>query len=435
MTQVLAGIKVIDLSQVAAVPICARHLADFGADVIHIENPKTGDSWRSLQAGQGGNAGIPSEIPYNWENYNRNKRSMTLNLADEEGRRVLYDLIKDADVFVTNLRQYEIKKFKVDYETLKRINPRLIYGALTGFGKKGPDKDMPAYDTTSYWARSGLPYVLTAPGMAGPVFRTAIGDNVAGLALVYGVMMALYHREKTGQAQEIDVALLHAGYYQITFDIACTLATGKDNVSIGQAYQWLAPEKMRIRDEMVEDIQKAYRKYQEFMKENAPNPLAIPYETKDGRNLLFAALHPDRYWGDLCRAIGRPELEKDPKFYNTEARAANRYELYHLLKEVFRTRTLAEWKPLVNFIPSATYQTLLEAVNDPQARANDMFVKTPHPVHGELEVLANPVNMSETPATYRLPAPEFNQHTEEILLEMGYDWERIADLKEKGVIA
>jgi len=144
MPDVLKGIKVIDVSQVAAVPMCSRHLGDFGADVIHIENPRTGDSWRTLQAGHGGNAGLPSEINYNWENYNRNKKSMTLNIGTDAGREIFYKLIKDADVFVTNLRLYEIEKFKVSYETLKKINPRLIYGALTGFGKKGPDKDMPA---------------------------------------------------------------------------------------------------------------------------------------------------------------------------------------------------------------------------------------------------------------------------------------------------
>jgi len=435
MSEALKGIKVIDVSQVAAVPICARHLGDFGASVIHIENPKTGDSWRTLQAGQGGNAGLPSEFNYNWENYNRNKKSLALNFASPEGKEIFYKLIKEADVFVTNLRLYEIEKFKVDYQTLRKINPRLIYGALTAYGKKGPDKDMPAYDTTSYWARSGLPYVLTNPGSAGPVFRTAIGDNVTGLALAYGVMTALYHRERTGEGQEIDVALLHAGYYQITFDIACTLATGKDMVQEGAAFQWLDPEKKKIRDGLMEKLQTTQKELTEFYRENSPNPLGIPYETKDGRTMTFAALHPDRYWHDLCKAVGRLDLEKDPKYATIEARADNRYELYHILKDIFLQKTLAEWKPILYFIPSATIQTLLEAVNDPQARVNKMFIKTPHPVHGEVEVIANPVNMSATPATYRLPAPEFSQHTEEILLEIGYSWEDIAAFKEKGVIA
>jgi len=253
--------------------------------------------------------------------------------------------------------------------------------------------------------------------------------------LAYGVMMALYHRERTGIGQEIDVALLQAGYYQITFDIACTLATGKDMVVEGQAFQWLGEEKMKIRNRLRAEVQTAFKNLQDFTRENLPNPLSTHYETKDGRILLFAALHPDRYWGDLCRGIGKPQLEKDPKFATIEARAANCTELYHLLKEVFASKTLAEWKKILHFIPSATFQTLLEAVNDPQARANNMFVKTPHPVHGEVEVLASPVNMSATPASYRLPAPEFSQHTEEILLAMGYSWEAIAALKENGVIA
>ena len=237
--EALSGIKVIDVSQVAAVPICARHLGDFGADVIHIENPKTGDSWRVLQAGQGGNAGTACDFNYNWEAYNRNKKSVALDLSREDGQQILYRLAREADVFVTNLRLWEIEKFRVGYDILRKINPRLIYGSLTAFGKKGPDRNMPAYDTTSYWARSGLPHALTPPGGAGPIFRTAFGDNVTGLALAYGVMMALFVREKTGMGQEVDVALLHAGYYQMTFDISSTLATGKDVSELGRhCWNW-----------------------------------------------------------------------------------------------------------------------------------------------------------------------------------------------------
>ena len=433
--EALSGIKVIDVSQVAAVPICARHLGDFGADVIHIENPKTGDSWRVLQAGQGGNAGTACDFNYNWEAYNRNKKSVALDLSREDGQQILYRLVREADVFVTNLRLWEIEKFRVGYDILRKINPRLIYGSLTAFGKKGPDRNMPAYDTTSYWARSGLPHALTPPGGAGPIFRTAFGDNVTGLALAYGVMMALFVREKTGMGQEVDVALLHAGYYQMTFDISSTLATGKDVSELGPALLELGEEKLKERERLIAEVQAATKRYQEFVREMAPNPIGIPYETKDGRPLIFAALHPDKFWPDLCKVIGRPDLEKDPKFATMEARRENRTELYHILKEIFLGRTLADWRPLLGFMPNATIQTMKEAIEDPQAAANNMFVTTNHPVHGPVRVIANPVNMSMTPATYRLPAPEFSQHTEEVLLELGYSWEDIAGFKEKGIIA
>jgi len=229
MALALEGIKVIDVSQVAAVPMCARHLADFGADVLHIENPTTGDMWRGYQANQEVTRSVaPSHINYNWENYNRNKRSVTIDLAQEGGQEIIHKLLEKADVFVSNLRPFELEKFKLEYETLSKLNPRLIYGCITGYGRKGPEKNAPAYDTTAYWTRSGIPYMLSRPGMPGPSFRPAIGDNVAALALAYGVMMALFVREKTGVGQEVDVALFHAGMYQISFDIAGALATGLD---------------------------------------------------------------------------------------------------------------------------------------------------------------------------------------------------------------
>ena len=221
MPMALEGIKVIDVSQVAAVPMCARHLADFGADVLHIENAVTGDSWRNLQAGAGGGpAGIPSDIPYNWEAFNRNKRSVAIDLSKEGGRKIIYRMVEKADIFLTNLRLSERKKFEMEYQTLNTLNPRLIYGSVTGHGMNGPDKDMPAYDTTVYWARSGISHLLTIPGMSAPNSRPAFGDNVAGLALAFGVMNALYARDRIGLGQEVDISLFFTGLYQLTFDVA-----------------------------------------------------------------------------------------------------------------------------------------------------------------------------------------------------------------------
>jgi len=199
VTRALEGIKVIDVSQVAAVPMCARHLADFGADVIHVENPNIGDSWRVFQAYQTeAMSAVPSAITYNWEVYNRNKRSITLNLAEKRGKEILYRLVETADVFLTNLRSFEMERFGVDYTRLTSVNPRIIYGSVSGFGKSGPEKDLAAYDTTAYWARSGIPYVFSVPGVPVLAYRPAFGDNVAAMVLAYGVMMALFVRERTG---------------------------------------------------------------------------------------------------------------------------------------------------------------------------------------------------------------------------------------------
>ena len=426
MSSALAGIKVIDVSQVAAVPMAARHLADFGADVLHIENPKTGDSWRVYQAGQEtGRAGAPSEINYNWENFNRNKRSVTIDISQKGGQEVIYKFVETADVFLTNLRPFELERYNMQYETLSKLNPRLIYAALTGFGKKGPERDAPAYDATAYWTRSGIPHMLTRRGMSQPGFRPAFGDNLAGLALAYGVMTSLYVREKTGKGQEVDLALLHAGLYQLGFDVAGALATGLDFED-----WWDEPPA-----EVVAAVEAAFVPLRAFYRSKAHNPLAGYYRTKDRRIIVFVALQPDRYWGKFCRAIGREDLENDPRFNTIEGREENNAILYPILDEAFAKKTLGEWKPLLEGIPYAVHQNMREVINDPQARANDFFVAYDHPTHGRLEVLANPVMLSETPATIRMAAPEVGQHTEEVLLEYGYTWEDIAQFKDKGIIA
>jgi len=425
MALALEGIKVVDVSQVAAVPVAARHLGDFGADVLHIENPATGDSWRVYQAGQGtGRAGVPSDINYNWENYNRNKRSVTVDISQEGGRQIIYRFVKDTDVFLTNLRPFELERYKLEYDTLRQLNPRLIYGALTGFGTKGPERDAPAYDATAYWIRSGIPYMFSRPGMPQSGFRPAFGDNVAGLALAYGVMMSLFVREKTGVGQEVDVALFHTGLYQLGFDIAGALATGLDYED------WREDPPL----EAVAAAEAGYAPIREFYRSKVVNPLSGRYETKDGRVIVFVVLQPDRYWSKFCRAIGREDLADDPRYNSYEARAENCTDLYPILDEIFLSKTLDEWKPRIEGIPHAVHQSLREVINDPQARANDFFVAYDHPVYGRIEALANPVMLSETPASVRMPAPECGQHTEEVLLEYGYTWEDIAQLKDRGII-
>jgi crotonobetainyl-CoA:carnitine CoA-transferase CaiB-like acyl-CoA transferase len=409
MSMALDGIKVIDVSQVAAVPMAARHLADFGADVIHVENPETGDSWRGFQAGLGsGGAGAPSNINYNWETYNRNKRSLTVDLSQDEGREVIHRLVKRADVFTTNLRLFEREKFKLDYDTLGRLNPRLIYAGLSGYGKNGPDRNAPAYDSIAYWARSGLGYLLGVPNMPPSIDGGGIGDNVTALGLFAGIMTALYVRERTGMGQEVDLSLLNVGLYQLSFYIAGALTTGLD----------LADWRVKSREE-------------------ALNPLTLPYETKDGRWLLLALLLQERYWPQFCKAIDREDLEHDPRFEAFEVRMENCAALYHIVEEVFHERTLSEWKSRLKAagLPFSPYQTFTEAIADPQARTNDMFVNIDHPTHGKLEVIANPIRLGKTPATLRMPAPEFSQHTEEVLLENGYTWDDIDRLRLKGVVA
>ena len=413
MSLVLEGIRVVDVSQVAAVPMAARLMADFGADVIHVEPPKTGDSFRVIQLGLEMLTGTHSEFNYIWENYNRNKRSVTIDLSQEGGQQVLYRMLENADVFVTNLRPFELKEFNLEYGTLSRMNPKLIGGYLTGYGSEGPSKDSPAYDHTAYWARSGIPHKLMTliPGMSGskmppPAFVPAFGDHMAGMCLAYGIMTALFSRERTGKGQLVEVSLFHAGLYQLSFDLSGALATKNDCHVFGS-------------------------------REEGLNPLMQLYRTQDGRWLLLSGLRPDRYWSSFCKAIGREDLEHDPRFDSFEGIIVNHVDLLHILEDVFSSKTLAEWKPILDAsdVPWSPLQTLPEVVADTQARANEFFTAFAHPVHGTVEVVANPVKLNRNPHMVRMPAPEFSQHTEEVLLEMGYSWEEIERFKHQGIIA
>ena len=367
MAQVLEGIKVVDLSQVAAVPLCARHLADFGADVIHIESPRTGDYFRTfLGMVQELNGAAPSEFDYLWENYNRNKRGITLDLAQEAGQKVVWKLVEEADVFLTNLRPFEQERYQVDYETLNELNPRLIWGCVSGYGRKGPERNAPAYDVNAFGARSGIVHMMTPPGAVGGGFRAAFGDNVAALALTYGVVLALYQRERTGVGQEVDTSLFHTGLHMLGMDIPGALATGLDYA------EWRNAPPV----EMIARVQEAWAPIAAFYASKSKNPLLGAFLTSDARAILLSALQPDRYWGGICRAIGREDLATDPRYNTLEGRAEHCAELRETLAAAFLTRTLGEWKPLLAGVPFAPYQTLQEAVNDPQARANEFFIST-----------------------------------------------------------
>jgi len=394
----LEGIKVIETATVFAGPIAGRLLADWGADVIHIESPIISSDLARRQGTTAGSKVVP-------QNFNRNKRGVTLNLSQDGGRKILYGLLEKADVLLSNYRPRELKKFQLEYETLSRLNPRLILANVTGYGKTGPDKDQPGFDFTAYFPRSGLLHTLQAPGIPPPQTPMGVGDNMAGLALALGIMTALFIRERTGVGQEVGVSLFQTGVFAISYDIAGALVPGQD---------WKQVERKDI-----------------------ANTVNTCYQTKDGRWLRLGLSRPDQYWTMFCRAIERADLENDPRFASFQARIDNHDALFHILEEVFLARTLDEWKVRLTEagLPWAAVQSLPEVIADPQARANDFFVPYDHPTHGRMELVANPIKLSQTPATVRIPAPELGQHTEEVLLEYGYTWEDIQRFKEQGVIA
>ena len=360
-----------------------------------------------VDASVSGGLVCPSDFDYNWENYNRNKRSVTLDLSKDSGRVVIYKMVEQADVFLNNLRSSELDKFKLDYETLNRINPRIIWGNVSGYGKTGPDKDLPAYDATAYWSRAAFAYLMSAPGIPAVGYRTAFGDNVAGLALAYGVMQALYVREKTGLGQAVDVSLLHTSLFQMSFDVSAALITGLD------FNEWLPQPPAELQQQSLGTIAQIVA----FYSMRNTNPLTSTYFTKDGRTLSFVILQPDRYWAKFCKAVGREDLSANPKYNTMEGRADDVSQLRQIFSQAFLTKTLDEWRPLLAGIPYAPNQTLKDVINDTQAIESGCFVSYEHPQRGVIRQLANPVIMSRDPASVRMPAPEFGQHTEEEEIE------------------
>lgn len=397
----LEGIKVIDFTTWVFASACSAILGDWGADVIKIEDPENGDPQRGLIAVSG--MEVP-EVNFPWELDNRNKRGMAIDLKTEQGKRIVHKLVEDGDVFVTNIRAEALKTIGMDYRTLSKINPKLIYAHGTGYGKKGSEQNRPGYDYAAFWARAGIMNSIGEPGVPPPLALAGLGDSTSSIALVSGIMLALFVRERTDVGQEVDVALLGTGLW-------C------NGISVTGAQF------------MEEDLKKRSRK-------EAPNPLFNSYECKNGKWMMLACLQSARYWPEVCKVMGQEKLADDPKFNNLISRAENCVELVSILDHEFITRDREELGEIFDehSIIWAPVQNLREALNDPQSLANEFIVEHDHPVHGPFKMIASPVQLSKTPAAIRTAAPELGQHTEEILLEIGYSWEDIMAFKEAGAI-
>jgi len=334
---------------------------------------------------------------------NRNKRGVSVNIHTPEGVAIVRRLLRDTDVFVTNLRPAALRRAGLGYDDVRQDNPRLIYAGISGYGTHGPEKDRAAFDYAAFWARAGAMASLGEPEGPPPTQRPAMGDHPAGLTLAGAVAAALFHRERTGEGQEIHLSLFHAGMWMMATDIQTYLVTSLAPSPTGRA---------------------------------VPNALWNHYKAKDGNWFHLVMLQPDRYWSAFCQAIGRPELETDERYANVFVRAQNSLEFIALLDEIFATQTRAEWGERFDrhSLVWGPVQTITEVVNDPQARAVDAFAEVPHRSGEAIRLVRSPVEFSATPATIRHAAPELGEHTEEVLLEYGYTWDDIAALKEKGAI-
>ena len=395
----LTGVKVVEMGLWVAGPSCAAILADWGADVIKIE-PPTGDPFRGLFASL---MGVPADLNPPFELDNRGKRSVALDLQKEEARDIALKLVADADVFITNNRPRVLSEYDMDYETLHAAFPRLVYGQITGYGPETDSRDTAAYDIGAFWAQAGVASSLTAPGAAIPPQRGGMGDHMTGQMCAGAVCAALWSREKTGEGQLVSVPLVRVGVYMIGWDVMLSMRLGMPVPT--------------------------------YDRHHSVNPIITCYKAGDERWFWLLLLQGDRHWPDLCRALGREDLLTDERFADIAARRANGPQLVDELDAIFATKPMADWAATFkeNDVWWAPVNHVHELTNDDMVRESGAFVQVPGP-DGPIEMVATPADFSTTRWEPKGIAPELGQHTEEVLLELGYDWEQIIPLKERGVI-
>jgi crotonobetainyl-CoA:carnitine CoA-transferase CaiB-like acyl-CoA transferase len=404
MPRIMEGVRVVEVAAWTYVPVAGAVLAEWGADVIKVEHPETGDPQRGLATmgliptGPGGVA-FMTELP------NRGKRSVGLDLATAEGHQVLAKLVETADVFLTNFRPQARRKLGIDVDDLRGVNPRLIYVRGSGQGQRGPEAERGGYDGCTFWARGAVADILSDPadypvGQPGPAF----GDLIGGMTIAGGISAALYHRERTGEALVVDNSLLATAMWATSASAMAASLFGFSRMPRGN-------------------------------RKKVPNPLVNTYRTSDGRYLSLVMLESDRYWADLVKLVGRPELAGDPRFADSAARARHNAECVEVLDEIFATRTFEEWKQLLLAAKGvwAPVQTAAEVMTDPQSLANG-YVREVNAASGAaFQMVASPLQFDETPPDLTR-APDHGEHTDEVLSELGLSMDDILDLKIKGAV-
>jgi len=388
----LKRFRILDLSRVRAGPSCVRQFSDFGADVIKIESPPGTDPNENM--------GGPRHGP-DMQNLHRNKRAMTLNLKVPEAKEVFLRLVKTADVVVENFRPDVKFRLGIDYESLAKVNPRIILASISGFGQDGPYRDRPGFDQIAQ-GMSGLMGVTGTPGQGPMRTGAAIADVSAGLWAALGIMTALLEREVSGKGQWVQSSLLNAGIGLLDFQAARYVMKGEVPPQVGNDH-----------------------------------PTSMPtsaYKTKDGH--INVAGSGDGMWKRVCQVIGREEIATDERFKTNELRATNRAALNALLNEALAKRPSAEWIETFNKVgvPCGPIYKMDEVFADPQVQHLGASVEVSHPKVGRFKILNQPVKLSRTPAEIKTATPELGAHTDEILKEAGFDEKQIKDLRAKGAI-
>ena len=406
MSDIMEGVRILEVAEHTFVPAASAILADWGAEVIKVEHPERGDAMRGLASS--GVMPMLGNVHVLLEHSNRGKKSIGIDVQTDAGLELIYKLAKTSDVFLTNKLPAVRKRLRIEPEDIRAHNPNIVYVSGTGSGERGPDANRGGYDFLSFWCRGTSAMGTTTTDAEFMVGQPApgYGDSIGGMTIAGGILGALFHRERTGEAKTVDVSLLGVGMWAMSPAIALSL-------QLDHAWR---PGKGGA---------------------TAPfNPLVGTYRTQDGRFLAFSCLQGFHYWPGACRVVGREDLIDDPRFATPELLAENAGVAREILAEIFLASTLSEWRTRLEDFEGqwAFAQDTLEVVEDPQTLANGYIGETATADGTPYRLVTTPVQFDGSVAAPKR-GPEFNEHCDEILAGLGYDQDKIIELKVAGVVA